>query len=61
MEDERREEERNLSCKFYSSPVIIDNEEEALLYSQPVMLLDGDGDQMTLEQQMFYMRERSGK
>lgn len=30
-------------------------------YSQPVVLLDSDGDPMSLEQQMQYMRDRSGK
>lgn len=30
-------------------------------YSQPVLLLDSEGEPMSLDQQMQYMRERAGK
>lgn len=35
--------------------------EDAQYYSQPVVLLDSEGEVMSLDQQMQYMRERSDK
>lgn len=34
---------------------------DAQYYSQPVVLLDADGEPMSLDQQLQYMRERAGK